>query len=57
MDKIIIKELKIFANHGVLPEENEQGQYFYISCEVSADLRKAGLTDDLSETVNYAEIC
>ena len=30
-DKIEIKELEIFANHGVYPEENVLGQKFVIS--------------------------
>ena len=31
LDKIEIKELEIFANHGVYPEENVLGQKFVIS--------------------------
>lgn len=31
MDKIEIKNLEIFANHGVFPEENILGQKFVIS--------------------------
>ena len=29
MDKIEIKNLEIFANHGVFPEENILGQKFF----------------------------
>ena len=31
LDKIEIKELEVFANHGVYPEENVLGQKFVIS--------------------------
>ena len=29
MDKIKIRDLEVFAHHGVFPEENEQGQSFF----------------------------
>ena len=32
LDKIEIKELEVFANHGVYPEENVLGQKFVIFC-------------------------
>ena len=57
MDKISIKNLEIFAKHGVFPEENVLGQKFIISAELYLDLRPAGLSDDLSLTVNYGEVC
>lgn len=56
MDKIIIKDLHIFAYHGVNPEEKENGQNFYLDIVCFADLTKAGQTDDLNHTVNYAKI-
>ena len=56
MDKIIIKNLEIFARHGVLPEENAIGQRFFVSCEMSLDLRKAGKTDAMEDSVSYADI-
>lgn len=57
MDIIRIKNLEIFSNHGVLKEENVLGQKFLISAEIFLDTRKAGTSDDLSLSVNYAEIC
>ena len=52
-DKIEIKELEIFANHGVYPEENVLGQKFVISATLFTHTRQAGLTDDLSASINY----
>lgn len=43
-DKIEIKELEIFANHGVYPEENVLGQKFVISATLFTHTRQAGLT-------------
>jgi 2-amino-4-hydroxy-6-hydroxymethyldihydropteridine diphosphokinase/dihydroneopterin aldolase len=57
MDKIIIKNLEIYAFHGVLPEEKKDGQNFLVTAELFLDLRTAGVTDDLSKTVNYADVC
>ena len=53
MDMIEIRRLKIFAYHGVLDEEREQGQDFYISAKLYLDLRQASMADDLKATVNY----
>ena len=37
MDMIYIKELAVFANHGVYPEENRLGQKFVISADLYVD--------------------
>lgn len=57
MDKIFIKDLEVYAYHGVNIEEKKMGQRFLISLELSISLRNAGISDDLKETVNYAELC
>lgn len=56
MDKIIIKDLKIFAYHGVNPEEKRDGQNFIIDVTALASLGQAGMTDDLTNTVSYAKM-
>ena len=56
MDKIIIDSLKIFAHHGVNPEETAMGQWFVLDIEAWADLSDACLTDELDDTVSYADI-
>jgi dihydroneopterin aldolase/2-amino-4-hydroxy-6-hydroxymethyldihydropteridine diphosphokinase len=56
MDKIQIKGLKVFAHHGVYPEESEQGQDFYVSVTLEMDTRPAGLGDDLTQSVDYGEL-
>lgn len=57
MDKMFIKDLEIYAFHGVNKEEKKLGQRFLLSVELSLDLKEAGQTDDLSKTVNYANLC
>lgn len=56
MDQIIIKDLEVFCNHGVYPEETKLGQKFVVTCTLSLDTRKAGRMDDLDASVNYGTI-
>ncbi len=56
MDKIHIKNLEIFANHGVFPEENVLGQKFVISAILYTDTREAGKSDDLLKSIHYGEV-
>lgn len=57
MDTIHIENLKIFANHGVFDFEKEKGQNFYVDAVLYLDTQKAGMTDDLTQSVSYAEVC
>ena len=57
MDYIHIKNLKIFAYHGVLPEEKEQGQDFYVSATLAVNTHTAGTKDKLDLSVNYDDVC
>ncbi|WP_187478243.1 dihydroneopterin aldolase [Amniculibacterium sp. G2-70] len=54
--KIIIEDKKIYAYHGILEEENKIGTYYLINLELHADLWKASESDDLNDTINYAEV-
>ena len=55
MDKITIRGLKIFAYHGVNPEEKENGQSFIIDVDYFLDLENACKSDSLYDTVSYAK--
>lgn len=55
MDIIKIQNLEVFAKHGVFPEENVLGQKFIVSAELFTETIKAGSSDDLGESVNYAD--
>lgn len=56
MDKIVIKGLRVFAYHGVNPEEKENEQTFELDITLHTDLSRAGMTDDLNDTINYASV-
>ena len=56
MDKILIRNLKIFAYHGVNPEEKVQGQNFILDIDAFVDISVPCKTDNVDDTVSYAEI-
>lgn len=56
MDRIILKGMQFYGHHGVLPQERELGWRFEIDVEMGLDLKKAGREDDISFTVDYAEV-
>ena len=56
MDRIKIKDLKVHANHGVYEEEKKQGQDFLVSATLYLDTRRAGLSDDLQDSVSYGDV-
>lgn len=56
MDKISIKGLKLFAYHGVNPEEKENGQNFVIDLDYYVNIARACQMDTLDDTVSYAKV-
>lgn len=56
MDIIHIKDLEVYAKHGVFPEENVLGQKFLISADLYTNTREAGKTDDLTKSIHYGEV-
>lgn len=57
MGYIEIKDLEIFAHHGVYPEENQKGQHFYVSAGLWLDTWEAEQEDNLEASVNYGLVC
>ena len=56
MDKIIIKDLKLFSYHGVNEEEKINGQNFVLDITLWADLSKPCKSDDVYDTVSYSHV-
>lgn len=56
MDKIRINNLKFYTKNGVLPEERVLGQQLEIDIELSLPLAEAGKSDDVADTISYAEV-
>lgn len=55
-DKLVLRGLKFHGFHGVKPEERKLGQKFLIDVDAWMDLRVAGRSDQLSDTISYTEI-
>jgi dihydroneopterin aldolase len=56
VDKIYLHKMEFYGYHGVFPEENRLGQRFIVDLAVETDLRRAGGTDRLADSVNYEEL-
>ena len=56
MDKIKLQEMAFYGHHGVDSEENTLGQRFFIDVEMDLDLSGAGESDNIEDSVNYAEV-
>jgi 7,8-dihydroneopterin aldolase/epimerase/oxygenase len=56
MDKIHLKQMQFYGYHGVFSEETKLGQRFAVDLAVEVDLSKAGKSDELSDSINYAEL-
>lgn len=56
MDKIILKDMAFYGYHGLLKEESVLGQKFFIDIEIETDTKEAGMNDDFTKTINYAEV-
>jgi len=56
VDQIVLQGISARGNHGVLDFEKRDGQVFLVDVMMAADLERAGRTDDLAATVNYAEV-
>ena len=56
MGKIKVENIRVYAHHGCLPEETIIGSDYLVDIMVSANLKKASNSDDLSDTVDYVHI-
>ena len=55
-DRILLEGMVFHGRHGTLPPERELGQPFVVDVELRLDLQPAGLSDDLTRTVDYGEV-
>ena len=56
MDRIFINGLRVNALIGCYPAERERRQGITLDLEFGVDLAAAAASDDLADTVNYAEL-
>jgi 7,8-dihydroneopterin aldolase/epimerase/oxygenase len=55
-DRIELRNIRAWGNHGCTPGERESAQPFDISLVLEVDLSTAQSSDSLSDTVDYAVI-
>lgn len=53
---IQLKGIQLYAFHGVLQQETAVGSNFYIDLKLKTDFTHAAQTDELEDTVSYAEV-
>jgi dihydroneopterin aldolase len=56
MGKIVIAGLRELGVHGALPEEQSRPQPFEVDVELEVDMKTAGESDHLDDTVDYSAV-
>ena len=51
---ITLHQVRCFARHGVMAQEREVGGWFRVTLRVGYPLAQAMLSDEVSDTLNYA---
>jgi dihydroneopterin aldolase len=55
-DRIELKGIKALGTIGVLPEEKERAQPFEVDIFIESDLSTSGQSDNLADTISYADL-
>ena len=55
LTRIRIDGLAVHARHGVLPQERTVGNDYVVNVSIAYPLSQACISDDLADTLNYAE--
>ena len=53
---IVLREVRFYARHGVMPQERKVGGDFTVSLRVGVDLTRPVASDDVADTLNYATL-
>jgi len=53
---ILLEDVEFYAMHGVFEQEQKVGNVFIVNLKMGVDIRQAASTDDVSDTINYAEV-
>ena len=53
---ITLNNLQFYAFHGVAPQETKVGNTFVVNVTMKIDFTKAAVTDDVEQTVSYADV-
>ena len=53
---IKLNNMRFYAYHGLLPHESVVGNKFVVNIHIEADLSEACKSDNVDDTINYAEV-
>jgi len=56
MNKIRLKNIKIYSNHGCLEEEKSIGSDYLFQLEVTSNLDSSSKSDNLKDTIDYVSL-
>jgi dihydroneopterin aldolase len=56
LDRVFLERIRCYGYHGVNPEERVLGQRFEVDVSLSANLRPAGMSDAVGDTISYSEV-
>lgn len=57
MDKLVIKDLEIYANHGLFKEEKVLGQKFLVSIDIFYSMSEVAKNKNLEYSIDYGKLC
>ena len=55
-DRIVLANIRLDGHHGVPDEERARAQPFEVDVELGLDLRPAGVSDELTRSVDYGPV-
>jgi dihydroneopterin aldolase len=56
VDRILLDDVRFYAQHGVTKAEQAVGAWFSVDADLALDLAPAALSDDLRATVDYGSV-
>ncbi|MDE7153108.1 MAG: dihydroneopterin aldolase [Muribaculaceae bacterium] len=56
MDCVQLNKLRIYARHGVMPQEQKVGNLFEVTVHLQADMSAVMQSDDIADGISYAVI-
>lgn len=56
MDKITVEKMAFYGYHGLYAEEKVLGQRFYVDVVAYLDIKRAAISGDMNDSVNYVHI-
>ena len=56
MDRIVLHDIIVQGRHGAYAQEREQPQTLRIDLVLQLDLSRAAASDDLADTLDYADV-